>query len=254
MATTKNLVIDQGATFSANIQFLDTSKNPISLAGYSVRSKMRTSYDASNAAILTANIVNATTGNVNLFLTAANTSLLPQGRYVYDVEAYSGNIVVRIVEGSITVMPGVSGDSTGSILKQTINSLVNGSKIVSLDIIGNVTFPTGSKILNGYPGPAGSSGDGQSWFVTSNIGGGVASTDGKNYVQVDTNGLYIGTNYTANTGNTWVFSTNGGLTFPDSTSQSTAFISNNYISKSLFKSIVANSNSWANFQANIAAL
>jgi len=254
MATTKNLVIDQGATFSANIQFLDNSKNPISLAGYSVRSKMRTSYDASNAAILTATVVNASTGNINLFLTAANTSLLPHGRYVYDVEAYLGNTVVRVVEGSITVMPGVSGDSSGTILRQSISSLVNGNKIVSLDIIGNVTFPTGSKILDGYPGPAGSSGDGQSWFVTSNIGGGVASPDGKQYVQVDTNGLYIGTNYTANTGNTWIFSTDGKITFPDNTSQSTAFISNNYISKSLFKSIVANSNSWANFQANIAAL
>jgi hypothetical protein len=255
MATNKNLVIEQGTTFSANIQFLDTNKNPISLAGYSVRSKMRTSYDAANAAVLIASVSDAANGNVNLFLQSANTSLLPQGRYVYDVEAYTGNTVIRIVEGSITVSPGVSGNHLGSILKQTINSLVNGSKTVSLDIIGNVTFPTGSLIRDGYPGPYGGSGDGSSWFVTPTGGGGIASPDGKQYIQVDNVGLFIGTiDYTNNLSNQWTFSNNGSIIFPDNTSQSTAFISNNYISKATLKAIVANSATYTAFQANIAAL
>lgn len=122
MATNKNLVIDQGATFSANIQFLDTNKNPISLAGYSVRSKMRTSYDAANAATLIATVTNASTGNVNLYLDFANTSLLPQGRYVYDVEGYNANTVVKIVEGTISVNPGVSGNAAGTIFRQSVIS------------------------------------------------------------------------------------------------------------------------------------
>jgi len=148
MAATKNLVIDQGATFSANIQYLDNSKNPISLAGYNVRSKIRTSYDSPNAVTLTATVTNASTGNVNLYLDAANTSLVHYGRYVYDVEAYSGNTVIRLQEGAITVTPGVSGNSVGSILKQTLNSLVNGSYTVSLDANGSLTFP-GAAIING---------------------------------------------------------------------------------------------------------
>jgi len=181
MALTKNLVIDQGATFYANIQYQDTNKNPISLSGYNVRSKMRTSYDSPNAAILTATITNASTGNISLYLDASNTSLLHYGRYVYDVEAYSGNSVIRIQEGSITVTPGVSGNSVGTILRQTLNSLVNGNYTVSL-------------------------------------------------------------------------STDGNLTFPDGNVQTTAFVSSNYINKSLLKSIVASSNTWSEFQANIAAL
>jgi hypothetical protein len=253
MATTKNLVIDQGATFSANIQFLDNSKNPISLAGYSVRSKMRTSYDASNAAILTANVVNATTGNVNLFLTAANTSLLPHGRYVYDVEAYLGNTVVRVVEGSITVMPGVSGDSSGTILRQSISSLVNGASIVSLSANGNLTVP----------GPIRGLGNSKLDFTTFGVNTAYLTTTGddstalimgtqvfelyaNNYVQIRTN--------TAGVSNNWTFGADGTLTFPDNTSQSTAFISNNYISKATLKAIVANSPTYASFQANIAAL
>ena len=54
MATIKNLVLEQGATFSANIQYLNSNKVPISLVGYNVRSKMRTSYNAANAAAFVA--------------------------------------------------------------------------------------------------------------------------------------------------------------------------------------------------------
>jgi len=108
MAATKNLVIDQGATFSANIQYLDNSKNPISLAGYDINSQMRRSYYSANAVSLTANITNATTGNINLSLTATQTSNLVPVRYVYDVEANIGSTVLRIVEGIITVNPGVT--------------------------------------------------------------------------------------------------------------------------------------------------
>lgn len=108
MAATKNLVIDQGATFSANIQYLDNSKNPISLSGYDINSQMRRSYYSSNAVSLTANIINATTGNVSLQLTASQTANLVPGRYVYDVEANIGSTILRISEGIITVTPGVT--------------------------------------------------------------------------------------------------------------------------------------------------
>ena len=108
MATTKNLVIDQGTTFSANIQFLDNSKNPISLAGYSARSQMRRSYSSANATTFTANITNATTGNVSISLTSSQTANLIAGRYIYDIEANIADTIVRIVEGIVTVNPGVT--------------------------------------------------------------------------------------------------------------------------------------------------
>ena len=83
MATIKNLVLEQGATFSANIQYLNSNKRPISLAGYNVRSKMRTSYDAANAATFVTVITDAANGNINLSLTALDTGSLNYGRYVY---------------------------------------------------------------------------------------------------------------------------------------------------------------------------
>ena len=246
MASTKNLVIDQGATFNANIQYLDTNKNPISLTGYSVRSKMRTSYDSPNAAIISATVTNASTGNISLYLDAANTSLLHYGRYVYDVEAYSSNTVIRIQEGAITVTPGVSGNSVGTILKQTLNSLVNGSYSVTLDANGTVQLPNGAIIYPGYPGV------GYLSNISTFTGEQVYLTnfDGTTYIGIA--GGNIPQIIAGNVG--WTFLPNGSITFPDGNSQTTAFVSNNYINKSLLKSIVANSMSWSEFQANIAVL
>jgi hypothetical protein len=122
MATTKNLVIDQGANFSANIQFLDYYKRPISLVGYDVRSKLRTSYDAANAASFTTVITNAAQGNVSISFTAGQTATLKYGRYVYDIEAYQGNSAIRIVEGAVTVTPRVSGADLGSLLTRQITT------------------------------------------------------------------------------------------------------------------------------------
>ena len=115
MAKTKNLVIDQGTSFYANVQYLDDNKHPISLVGYDVRSKMRKSYNSSNSASIGVSITNAATGNVQLYLSPIQTAGIKSGRYVYDVEANIGSDVVRIVEGLVTVYPTASGVSTGSL-------------------------------------------------------------------------------------------------------------------------------------------
>jgi hypothetical protein len=108
MATTKNLIIDQGATFTEYIEYLDNSKNPISLSGYTISSEMRRSYPAANSIVFTSAIIDAANGNVQVSLVASATANLKSGRYLYDVLATSGNIVLRIIEGIVTVNPGVT--------------------------------------------------------------------------------------------------------------------------------------------------
>ena len=107
MAITKNLNIDQGATFSTNVYYLDI-KTPTSLAGYSVRSQLRRSYYSANAINFTAQITDVANGIVSLNLDSTVTTNLVAGRYLYDVEAYDANSVVRIIEGIVTVNPGVT--------------------------------------------------------------------------------------------------------------------------------------------------
>jgi hypothetical protein len=111
MSTTKNLSLDQGTTFTENIRYLDNSKNPISLTGYTVKGQLRKSYYSANAtATFTTNITNETTGNITISLGFTTTANIAAGRYVYDVVANTVNNVnvVRIQEGILTVNPGVT--------------------------------------------------------------------------------------------------------------------------------------------------
>lgn len=108
MASTKNLVIDKGTTFTEYISYLDNNKNPISLQGYTIAGQMRRSFYSANAVTFSANIIDAANGNVSISLTAAETANIRDGRYVYDVEATSNTTVKRIIEGLVTVYPGVT--------------------------------------------------------------------------------------------------------------------------------------------------
>ena len=107
MATTKNLNIDQGATFNDRVYYVDI-KTPTSLSGYSVRSQLRRSYYSANSISFTAQIIDTANGIVSLNLDSTVTTNLVAGRYVYDVEAYDANSVIRISEGIVTVNPGVT--------------------------------------------------------------------------------------------------------------------------------------------------
>lgn len=108
MATTKNLVIDKGTTFVEYINYIDNSKNPISLQGYTVAGQMRRSFYSANAITFSASIVDAANGNVQISLTATETANIKDGRYVYDIEATNNATVKRISEGLVTVYPGVT--------------------------------------------------------------------------------------------------------------------------------------------------
>jgi len=109
MAITKNLVIDQGSTFTANLQYITNNKTPVDLTDYTVKSQMRKSYKSANAsATFTTSFINAATGNIQLSLASSITANLKYGRYVYDAKANIGNVSVKIFEGIVTVYPGVT--------------------------------------------------------------------------------------------------------------------------------------------------
>lgn len=107
MATNKNLNIDQGASFLAYTQYIDILKTPISLVGYDIRAQLRKSYYSANSISFTAALANGANGNVSISLTASQTANL-DGRYVYDITANTGNTIIRIQEGIVTVNPGVT--------------------------------------------------------------------------------------------------------------------------------------------------
>lgn len=107
MATKANLVIDQGATFSADLDITDENGDIIQLSGYTASSQIRKWYTSTKFVEFTTS-VNSDIGVITLSLTANQTALLTAGRYVYDVEITDNVTISRIVEGIITVNPNVT--------------------------------------------------------------------------------------------------------------------------------------------------
>lgn len=109
MATKANLVVDQGTTFSVELDLTDDTGDALNLDGFVANAQMRKWYTSSNSTAFTTSINNYS-GQIVLTLSANQTGSLSAGRYVYDVELreISTNAISRVVEGIVTVTPQVT--------------------------------------------------------------------------------------------------------------------------------------------------
>lgn len=108
MAIKANIVIDQGADFATTINLTDEDGDIIDLTDFTGAAQMRKHYTSVTAYEFTVNISEAS-GEVTLSMTANTTDNIPAGRYVYDCELTDDNgVKSRIVEGIVTVTPGVT--------------------------------------------------------------------------------------------------------------------------------------------------
>jgi len=110
MAAVKNLYIDQGSDFNAQITIYDDNNQPWDLSGYVGAAKIRKSYYSSTSVDFTVSFsATRTDGAVILELSSSQTSELEQGRYLYDVVItnFSGK-KTRVIEGIVTINPGVT--------------------------------------------------------------------------------------------------------------------------------------------------
>lgn len=109
MAIVSNLAIDQGTTYSVTISVTDDTGSARNLTGYTGRAQLKRSYYTNTNTAFTVAIDNPSEGEIDLSLTANQTSALKAGRYVYDLELVSNtNTVERIVEGIVTIYPEVT--------------------------------------------------------------------------------------------------------------------------------------------------
>jgi hypothetical protein len=108
MAVKANLQIDQGSDFSATIDLVDATGAVYNLTAHTIAAQMRKNYASSTASTFNASH-NGAGGRIQLTMASSNTSIIEPGRYLYDVEIRSsGNTVTRVVEGVITVTPGIT--------------------------------------------------------------------------------------------------------------------------------------------------
>jgi CheY-like chemotaxis protein len=109
VAIISNLTIDQGTTFTANIDCTAADDNALNLTGYTVAGQLRKTYDSTTSTPFTAIVANALTGRLQISLTPTQTGALSAGRYVYDVEITDqAGIITRVVEGQVEITPGVT--------------------------------------------------------------------------------------------------------------------------------------------------
>jgi hypothetical protein len=103
-----NIVIDQGTTFSTTIDVTNEDGLAIDLTGYTGAAQMRKHYTSTTAYTFTVTIAELS-GEVTLSMTANATANIAPGRYMYDCELTDTlGTVSRIVEGIVTVTPGVT--------------------------------------------------------------------------------------------------------------------------------------------------
>ena len=110
MATTANLFVDSGSDYSNIITIASSTGSALDLTNYTVKSQMRKSYGSSTYYDFTASVYDAVTGKIRLQITAANTSLIPAGRYLYDIEITNTNTSAktRVLEGIVVVTPEIT--------------------------------------------------------------------------------------------------------------------------------------------------
>ena len=110
MASISNLYIDQGSTYSNIITVASSTGSALDLTNYTVASQIRKSYGSSTAYDFTASVYNAVEGKVRLQLTSTESSAIPAGRYLYDIEITNTitSAKTRILEGIVVVTPEIT--------------------------------------------------------------------------------------------------------------------------------------------------
>ena len=110
MAAYVELTIEQGANLTSTVTVNDTQGDSVNLTTYSASAQLRKSYYSSSANTLTATITGNANGQITMSMTAANTSALTPGRYVYDliITNSTDNSKTRVVEGTAVVLPSVT--------------------------------------------------------------------------------------------------------------------------------------------------
>ena len=109
MAIYSNLSVDQGSTFTVQVEVTDINGDAFNLTGYTVAGQIRKSYNSINAVDFVAELYNAIGGVVSLTLSDTTTNGMKAGRYLYDVEVTSpGGVVTRVIEGQLEIFAGVT--------------------------------------------------------------------------------------------------------------------------------------------------
>lgn len=113
MATRYDLIVDAGATYTDTITFRDSAGALVNLTGYTAAMKIRPTVESSTVSLSLTQASGLTlggaAGTVLITISAAQSTALDSGNFVYDLKVTSaGGVATRLVEGTVTVNADVS--------------------------------------------------------------------------------------------------------------------------------------------------
>ncbi len=114
-----SFVIEQGATVNFEIQYRDSSNNPVDLTNYNGRMQLKSGYADNNPTTyitLSSSLAtdgtglnfsgsngstSPTSGSIGIYISAFSSSAFTFDSAYYDLEIYSGSIATRLIEGQV---------------------------------------------------------------------------------------------------------------------------------------------------------
>lgn len=114
-AAKSNFKLEEGATWTKVLEWKNEDLTPIDLTGFTARMQIRKSYSTATALhTLTSSdgiTLDGPTGTITLNIPAATSVGWKKGRYVYDLEVYTGDTTVRLLQGTLEVVPEATKDA-----------------------------------------------------------------------------------------------------------------------------------------------
>lgn len=108
MATVANLYCDQGSDFSVIVSLKNQDGTAINLTGYTVRGQFRKSFGSTVYTNFVVAVSNAVAGQISISLSAAASSAIKPGRYLYDIEGVYLTETKRMLEGIFAISPEIT--------------------------------------------------------------------------------------------------------------------------------------------------
>lgn len=114
VAVDRDLLIEQGATWTLGLTYEDGNGDPIDLTGHTARMQIRLTHDAAEiiASLTTENgaiTLGGVNGTIDLLQTDEQTAAMAFGRARYDIEIeFPDGSVKRLMQGRVTLSPEVT--------------------------------------------------------------------------------------------------------------------------------------------------
>lgn len=106
-----NFIIEQGTTFTLELQYKDSNSVPVDLTGYTGRMQIRPTIGSPTSYLTLSSSIQPdgtgitfptpVSGTINLYISAISSSQLTFDQGVYDLEIATGSTVTRLIQGNV---------------------------------------------------------------------------------------------------------------------------------------------------------